>query len=108
MSAVGSLRICGYSKTEPRAVNPAMARRAAAAMAAAARRRVVRVGMARSLLGTGRAVGGDPGGQETAGVVGEVVADQDVEAVGVAGEVGGGDRHQVAGAGDGGGHGRSD
>ena len=48
MSAVGDSRICGYSKTEPRAVKPAMARRAAAAMAAAARRRVVRVSMMRS------------------------------------------------------------
>ena len=48
MSAVGSLRIWGYSKTDPRAVKPAMARRAAAAMAAAARRRVVRVSMMRS------------------------------------------------------------
>ena len=38
---MGDSRTWGYSKTDPRAVKPAMARRAAAAMAAAARRRVL-------------------------------------------------------------------
>ena len=55
MSAVGSLRICGYSKTDPRAVKPAMARRAAVAMAAAARRRVVWVVWA-AMVGSFRVV----------------------------------------------------
>src|SRR5215207_5779513 len=56
MPAVGSLRICGYSNTDPRAVKPAMASRAAPAMVAAARRRVVWVVMAgsfRELLDVG-------------------------------------------------------
>src|SRR4029453_7175614 len=109
MSAVGDLRIWGYSKTDPRAVNPAMARRAAAAMAAAARRRGVRVVMWSPSDRSGRSLvlGGDPGGEDAVGVVGQVVADQGVEEVLVVGKVRGGDGHQLAVAGRGGGRGGS-
>src|SRR4029453_19533681 len=56
MPAVGSLRICGYSNTDPRAVKRPVASGAAPAMVAAARRRVASVVMAgsfRELLDVG-------------------------------------------------------
>src|SRR6478752_10198867 len=79
MSLVGSSRICGYSKMEPRAVKPAMARTAARASDAAARRALVRLGVgmvmvcswrSRSSAGSdGRAVAipGESGGKRFAG-----------------------------------------
>ena len=45
------------------------------------------------------ALGGDPGGEDVVGVVGQVVADQGVEQVGVVVEVGGGDARRAAGPG---------
>ncbi len=44
-------------------------------------------------------VGGDPGDENAGGVVGEVVAGERVDEVGVAGDMGGGDRDDLAVAG---------